>query len=219
MIDVRPEEAEELLPVPDTGSLRYDLITYITSLAAYLNTPRATTSIERSPPTATTRQPAAPANSTGTATTRAPAKSSHAPSTTANYPTPPTPSHRRNARRTVTFHNRGHPRTARHRPTHATRRPTPPGTHHTPTRHPPRTGALTSETTHRYTPRRRARAPSPTNCSSMDTAQPPSSMAILLTSGCRRSSGATRPGKYSNMPFRPVLRTPPDRFGIRLIRH
>ncbi|MFC9839767.1 TetR-like C-terminal domain-containing protein [Rhodococcus sp. NPDC127530] len=40
MIDALLEEAEELLPVPDTGSLRDDLITYLTSLTAYLNTPQ-----------------------------------------------------------------------------------------------------------------------------------------------------------------------------------
>lgn len=40
MIDALLEEAEELLPVPDTGSLREDLITYLTALAAYLNTPQ-----------------------------------------------------------------------------------------------------------------------------------------------------------------------------------
>ncbi|OLL20000.1 MULTISPECIES: TetR/AcrR family transcriptional regulator [unclassified Rhodococcus (in: high G+C Gram-positive bacteria)] len=40
MIDALLEEAEELLPVPDTGSLREDLITYLTALTAYLNTPQ-----------------------------------------------------------------------------------------------------------------------------------------------------------------------------------
>lgn len=40
MIDALLEEAEELLPVPDTGSVREDLITYLTALTAHLNTPR-----------------------------------------------------------------------------------------------------------------------------------------------------------------------------------
>ncbi|MEN0139180.1 MAG: TetR/AcrR family transcriptional regulator [Rhodococcus sp. (in: high G+C Gram-positive bacteria)] len=40
MIDALLEEAEELLPIPDTGSLRDDLIAYLTSLAAYLSTPQ-----------------------------------------------------------------------------------------------------------------------------------------------------------------------------------
>jgi AcrR family transcriptional regulator len=40
MIDALLEEAEELLPIPDTGSLRDDLIAYLTSLAAYLTTPQ-----------------------------------------------------------------------------------------------------------------------------------------------------------------------------------
>jgi AcrR family transcriptional regulator len=39
MIDALLEEAEELLPVPDTGSVRDDLIAYLTSLVAYLSTP------------------------------------------------------------------------------------------------------------------------------------------------------------------------------------
>lgn len=40
MIDALLEEAEELLPVPDTGSVREDLIAYLTVLASYLSTPR-----------------------------------------------------------------------------------------------------------------------------------------------------------------------------------
>lgn len=40
MIDALLEEAEELLPVPDTGSLREDLTAYLTSLTAYLSTPQ-----------------------------------------------------------------------------------------------------------------------------------------------------------------------------------
>ncbi|QSE89915.1 TetR/AcrR family transcriptional regulator [Rhodococcus pseudokoreensis] len=40
MIDALLEDAEESLPIPDTGSLRDDLIGYLTSLAVYLGTPR-----------------------------------------------------------------------------------------------------------------------------------------------------------------------------------
>ncbi|TSE01707.1 TetR/AcrR family transcriptional regulator [Skermania sp. ID1734] len=39
MVEALLEEAEELLPVPDTGSLRKDLLAYATSLAAYLSSP------------------------------------------------------------------------------------------------------------------------------------------------------------------------------------
>ena len=39
MVDALLEEAENLLPVPDTGSLREDLLAYATSLAAYLASP------------------------------------------------------------------------------------------------------------------------------------------------------------------------------------
>ncbi|KRE77830.1 TetR/AcrR family transcriptional regulator [Arthrobacter sp. Soil761] len=40
LIEALLDEAEELLPVPDTGTLREDLVAYLTSLAAYLSTPR-----------------------------------------------------------------------------------------------------------------------------------------------------------------------------------
>ena len=39
MLEALLEEAEALLPVPDTGSLREDLLAYATSLAAYLTSP------------------------------------------------------------------------------------------------------------------------------------------------------------------------------------
>lgn len=39
VVDALLDEAEELLPVPDTGALRTDLVAYATSIAQYLSSP------------------------------------------------------------------------------------------------------------------------------------------------------------------------------------